>query len=92
MSDRCFVFKLYVIGAPQKRLVGERLRSILAELLTDPGYKLEVVDLLQHPEIAERENIIATPLLVRTSPSPNLYITGDFSDLKRLKQLLVQRG
>lgn len=92
MQELAFEFKLYVIGSTQKKLIGERLRGILSDLFTDKGFKLEVIDLLEHPALAERENIIATPLLVRIWPIPQQYVTGDFSDRTRLEQILIKRG
>ena len=48
------------------------------------GYELELIDVVEQPEIAETERIVATPLAVRLSPPPRLQVTGDLSDYARV--------
>jgi circadian clock protein KaiB len=43
-------------------------------------YKLKLVDIVKKPELAESENIIATPLVVRKLPQPIRRILGDLKD------------
>lgn len=38
----------------------------------------------EHPEVAERERVLATPMLVRVSPPPVRRIAGDLSDGERV--------
>ena len=45
---------------------------------------VEVVDVQEKPEVAERERILATPLLVRVAPPPTRRIAGDLSDTDRV--------
>jgi len=76
--------KLYVVrGTPSSdRAVAaiEQLRALL------PGdVAVDVVDLGEHPEIAEAERILATPMLVRTAPAPVRRVVGDLSDLDRVR-------
>lgn len=78
------VLRLYVVGgtqASERALHGlERLSAAL------PGdAELEVVDLREQPEVAERERIVATPLLVRVSPEPVRRVVGDLSDTERVR-------
>ena len=77
------VLKLYVVGGTQasERALHsiERLRAEMAEA------ELDVIDLREHPDVAERERIIATPLLVRVEPAPVRRIVGDLSDLSRVR-------
>jgi circadian clock protein KaiB len=82
MSATCL--KLYVVsGTPSSdRAVAaiERLRAGL------PGeVSVDVVDLAEHPEVAEAERIIATPMLVRLEPEPVRRVVGDLSDLDRVR-------
>lgn len=76
--------KLYVVrGTPSSdRAVAaiERLRAVLPGEVT-----VEVVDLGEHPEVAESERIIATPMLVRLAPEPVRRVVGDLSDLDRVR-------
>jgi len=43
-------------------------------------YEIEVIDVLEHPELAEQERILATPTLVRFLPPPLRRVIGDLSD------------
>ena len=78
------VLKLYVVGgtpASERALhCGAGLRSQLGD-----AADVEVVDLRERPELAERERILATPLLVRVAPEPVRRIVGDLSDLERVR-------
>lgn len=47
-------------------------------------YELVVIDVLEHPEIAESEKIIATPTLVKRLPLPMRRIIGDLSDKEKV--------
>ena len=54
--------------------------------------QIEVVDLLENPEIARREQIVAIPTLMKMSPKPERIIIGDFTDEERvLKTLGIER-
>jgi circadian clock protein KaiB len=50
------------------------------------AYEVEVIDVLEHPTLAEKEKILATPTLVKRLPEPVRKIIGDLSD--RAKVLL----
>lgn len=54
-----------------ERLIGGQLAG---------EYSLEVVDVVEQPELAERDRIFATPTLVRLSPLPVRKLIGDLSD------------
>jgi circadian clock protein KaiB len=47
--------------------------------LTDE-YTVEIVDLLDHPHLAEGEQIIAVPTLIKRLPAPLRMLVGDLSD------------
>lgn len=50
--------------------------------------RLEIIDVLEAPEAAERHRILATPALLRLQPLPVVQLIGDMSDLDRLKRVL----
>ncbi|MBU1937513.1 circadian clock KaiB family protein [bacterium] len=79
-----YVLKLYVTGKTtgSQRAIAN-LRQICERKLQN-SYELVVIDLLEHPQIAKDENILATPTLVRESPQPIERIIGDFSDEKKV--------
>ena len=46
-------------------------------------YKVEIIDLLQNPQLAQRDQILAIPTLVRKLPEPDKKIIGDLSNTER---------
>lgn len=75
-----FALCLYVVGAtPASRRAIANLTRICEEHLTG-RYTLEVVDIYQQPQLAEREQIFAAPTLIRLRPEPIARIVGDLSD------------
>lgn len=54
----------------------------------DQACEVEVIDVLEFPERAEEDRILATPTLIRESPLPRRRITGDLSDATRVLQLI----
>jgi circadian clock protein KaiB len=65
----------------------KNLNRICNEHLKD-RCKIEVVDLLEHPELARQEQIVAIPTLFKTSPKPRKVMVGDFSDEGRVLRAL----
>ena len=79
-----YKLKLYITGrtAPSLRAI-ENLRSICNSEL-EGSYRIEVVDVLEHPQLAEDEKILATPTLVKRLPEPVRKIIGDLSDREKV--------
>ena len=81
--------RLYVAGeSSRSRNALENLRRLLDSGRPGPC-ELEVVDVLAHPELAERERILATPTLLKVFPLPRRRIIGDLSDLEEVLQLVA---
>ena len=76
--------RLYVAGQTPKSLTAfANLRRICEEHLAG-RYEIEVIDLLKHPELAQSDQIIALPTLVRKLPEPIKRIVGDLSNCERV--------
>ncbi len=76
--------RLYVAGQTPKSLAAlENLKKICEEHLKG-RYHIEVMDLLEHPQLAKGDQIIALPTLVRRLPPPLRKIIGDLSDTERV--------
>ena len=75
--------RLYVAGKTAKSVAAfENLTRLCEEHL--PGkYKIEVVDLLIHPQLARGDQIVAIPTLVRKLPQPIRKVIGDLSNVER---------
>ena len=88
MTDKVSLkFYLYMVETPQNIRMVSELRRILEERFGDQ-YLLEVIDVLNEPERAEKQNIFATPTLVKTIPLPLKRIIGDFSNGERILRLM----
>jgi circadian clock protein KaiB len=75
--------RLYVAGQSRKSLTAlTNLRKVCDEHL--PGkYRIEVIDLVQNPQLAAGDQIVAIPTLVRKLPQPIRKIVGDLSNTER---------
>jgi circadian clock protein KaiB len=81
--------KLFVAGnSPRSRHALENLHRLVESGLS--GHcEIEIVDVLQDPEQAERERVLATPTLVREAPLPRRRIIGDLSDAAQVLRVVV---
>lgn len=76
--------RLFVTGTTiQSRRAIANLRN-LCESELKGQYDIEVIDVLEHPQLAENEKIIATPTLVKKLPEPVRRIIGDLSDREKV--------
>jgi len=78
------VLKLYITGhTPKSGHAIENLRRLCEEEM--PGqYELVIIDVLERPQLAENEKILATPTLIREFPRPLRRIIGDLSDKEKV--------
>ena len=76
--------RLYVAGQTPKSLQAfANLKRICEEHLAGK-YRIEVIDLLKNPQLAQGDQILALPTLVRKLPEPVRKIIGDLSDTERV--------
>ena len=79
-----FLLRLYVAGQTPKSLTAfANLRKICETHLAG-RYEIEVIDLLERPQLARGDEIIAVPTLVRKLPEPITKLIGDLSDTERV--------
>lgn len=79
-----YVLKLYVTGStPRSVMAITNLKRICEEHLKE-RYVLEVIDIYQQPKLAEGEQIIAAPTLVKKLPLPLRKFIGDMSDVEKI--------
>ena len=81
-NDEVYVLRLYVTGATAASTRAIRNLRAFCEENLDGRFELEVVDIFQHPELAEGEQIIAAPTLIKRLPLPVRRFIGDLSDLQ----------
>jgi circadian clock protein KaiB len=76
--------RLYVAGKTERCQAAERnLRKVCEEHLVGLC-TIEVIDLLEHPALAQGDQILAVPTLVRKLPEPVRRIIGDLSNTERV--------
>ena len=79
-----YILTLYVTGSsPRARTAIDNLNRICAQEL-DGRYELEIVDVLENPQRAEDERILATPTLIKQLPPPLRRVIGDLSDKEKV--------
>jgi len=84
MTEEMFDLRLYVAGQTPKAIRAfDNLRRICDEHLAG-RYQIEVVDLLENPQLGIGDQILALPTLVRRLPEPIKKIIGDLSNTERV--------
>jgi circadian clock protein KaiB len=79
-----YVLRLYVAGLNNISLLAiENLKKICAENL-EGHYELEVIDIYQQPVLAQGEQIIAVPTLIKQLPLPLRRFIGDLSQTEKI--------
>lgn len=79
-----FDLRLYVAGQTARSLAAlANLKRICEEHL-EGRYRIEVIDLLERPQLARGDQILALPTLVRKLPVPIRKLVGDLSDTERV--------
>jgi len=83
-KDHKYELRLYIAGNTSKSMSAlANLRKYCEEHLVDQ-YRLEVIDLLLHPQLAAGDQILAIPTLVRKVPVPIRKIIGDLSNEEKV--------
>jgi len=76
--------RLYVAGQTPKSVTAlSNLKKLCEEHLAGK-YRIEVIDLLEHPQLARGDQILAIPTLVRRLPAPIRKIIGDLSNTEKV--------
>lgn len=91
MEEKVFL-KLFVAGKTERsRKAIDGIKSAFDACLGENG-TLEIIDVLQNPQLADAEKVMATPTLIRMIPTPVRRLIGDFSDGERVFNLLDLGG
>lgn len=76
--------RLYVAGQTPKSILAFRNLKQMCEEHLHGRYELEIIDLLENPQLAGSDQILAVPTLVRRLPEPIKKIIGDLSNTERV--------
>lgn len=83
-KDCKWELKLYIAGNTPKSVTALNNLKRYCEEHLKGQYKIEVVDLLTHPQLAAGDQILAIPTLVRKVPVPIRKIIGDLSNEEKV--------
>ena len=83
-ARRTWRLRLYVAGQTPKSITALANLRRLCEGHLAGRYTIEVVDLLDKPQLARRDDIVVIPTLVRQLPPPIRKIIGDLSNVERV--------
>ena len=76
--------RLYVVDQTPKSIRALANLKVLCEKHLKGRYRIEVIDLLENPQMARGNQIVATPTLERDLPQPVRKIIGDLSNTERV--------
>jgi circadian clock protein KaiB len=85
ISDKEYhILKLYITGQTRNsKNAVTNLQKICEEHLCG-RYKIEVIDLLENPQLAKEDKILAVPTLIKKLPASVGQIIGDLSNTERV--------
>jgi circadian clock protein KaiB len=84
MGDATWELKLYIAGKTPKSIAALKNLKKYCEEHLEGKYRIEVIDLLIKPQLAEGDQIFAVPTLVRKVPVPMRKIIGDLSNEEKV--------
>jgi len=82
VADR-WELRLYVAGQTPKSLNAIANLKKICETHLKGRYRIDVIDLVVHPELARADQIVALPTLIRRLPPPMKRLFGDLSNKER---------
>ena len=83
-GGQAYQLRLYVAGQTPKSVLAFRNLKQICEEHLQGRYEIEMIDLLQNPQLARGDQILAVPTLVRRLPEPIKKIIGDLSNTERV--------
>lgn len=84
LDEDKYILRLYITGSTRRSISAiTNLKKICDEYL-EGRYELEVIDLYLKPSLAEGDQIIAAPTLIKKLPLPFRRIIGDMSNIEKV--------
>ena len=83
-TPKTYNLRLYVAGQTPKSIRAFANLKVLCEKRLKGRYRIEVIDLLEHPEMARGDQIVALPTLVLKLPRAVQRVIGDLSNTDRV--------
>jgi|SRR5215467_12685524 len=83
-KDEKWELRLYVAGQTPKSVLALKNITLYCKKHLAGRYRIEIIDLLKNPQLAEGDQIFAIPTLVRKFPEPLRKIIGDLSNEEKV--------
>ncbi|MFZ6777059.1 circadian clock KaiB family protein [Undibacterium sp. Ji83W] len=83
-ENKKWMLRLYVAGQTHKSIIARANLHRICEQHMPDKYHVDVIDLLENPQLAKEDQIIAIPTLVRNMPAPMRKIIGDLSNTEKV--------
>ena len=84
MKKAIYKLRLYIIGYTSHSQKAIRNLQNICDNELAGIYQIEIIDILEQPELAEKEKIMASPTLIKKLPEPVKRIVGDLSDRQKV--------
>lgn len=84
VSGAHYTLRLYITGATHHSMLAVRNIKAICDNYLKGRYNLEIIDVYQQPLLAEKEQIIAAPTLIKVEPKPVCRLIGDMSDTQKV--------
>ena len=83
-GNREYLLRLYIAGlTPRSEKSIQHVKQVCEKYLKN-RYSLEIIDIYQMPQLADGEQILAAPTLVKVLPEPLKRIVGDMTKEKKM--------
>ncbi len=83
-AAKLWQLRLYIMDSTPKSVTAFANLKKVCETYLKGTYRITVIDLLKHPQLAKGDQILATPTVVRRLPSPVRTIIGNLSDIEHV--------
>lgn len=84
-----YVLCLYITGATPNSVRAVANLSVICEQYLAGRYSLKIIDVYQEPDVAEKEQLVALPMLIIKSPLPEKRLIGDLSNTTKVLESLL---
>ena len=79
-----YILRLYVTGASPNSTRAIANLKIICDKYLKNNYELEIIDIYQQPLLAQSDQIIALPLLIKKAPGAERRMIGDMSNTEKV--------
>ena len=83
-DDKPYKLRLFVTGASPNSIKAITNIRLICDKYLEEGYTLEIIDIYQEAALAEKEQLVALPLLIKKLPLPERRLIGNMSDHEKV--------